>query len=34
MRAYQEFEAGRQELNEMAEDDGAEADEYGPPPTP
>lgn len=28
MRAYQEFEDGRQELNEMAED------EYAPPPAP
>jgi hypothetical protein len=31
LRAYEEFEADRAELNRMAEDDGS-SDEYAPPP--
>jgi len=34
VRAYQEFESGRQELNEMAEEDDSSTDEYAPPPGP
>lgn len=33
LRAYQEFEQGRQELNEMSDDDlGDDDDAYAPPP--
>jgi hypothetical protein len=35
LRAYQEFEQGRQELNEIAEDDFGDGDDaYAPPPEP
>ena len=34
VRAYQEFERGREELNEMGEGDAGDDDAYGPPPEP